>query len=261
MLSLVAMMGAAAGYLPAAGMRATSMQTRLPRIQASIVPFRLPEEDEQPRVGRFGTPEPGPMPLVEERDACGVGFLADMKGRRRHDTISRALHALSCMEHRGGCGGDSVSGDGAGVMTAVPWELYESEGYLKGKSSDSCGVAMMFLPQEEDDALTAQKLLEVQAADQGFTFLGWRDVPQNKLILGELALAALPTIRQAFLHHPTLRGDDLESALYQLKRSTQGDVTATGGIIQEWTYFVSLSMRTIVHKGERRRVGDAQIPC
>jgi len=200
-------------------------------------------------IGEFGYPEPGPMPLVSERDACGVGFLADMEGRRRHDTVARALHALSCMEHRGGCGGDSVSGDGAGVMTAIPWELYEDEGALKGKPSESCGVAMVFLPQEEDVALTAQALLEKQAVEQGFEFLGWRDPPLNKRVLGPLALAALPTVRQAIMHHPTLRGDELEAALYQLKRSTQGDITAAGGDIQEWTYFVSMSSRTIVHKG------------
>jgi len=189
------------------------------------------------------------MPLVAERDACGVGFLADQKGRRRHDTVVRALHALSCMEHRGGCGGDSVSGDGAGVMTAVPWELLEAEGALKGKPSESCGVAMTFLPQNEDVALEGQKLLEVRAAEQGLEFLGWRDVPQNKRVLGELALAALPTVRQAILHHPTKRGDELENALYQLKRSVQGDVTAAGGEIAEWMYFVSFSSRTIVYKG------------
>ena len=100
------------------------------------------------------------MPLVSERDACGVGFLVDRKGRRQHDVMARALHALGCMEHRGGCGGDRVSGDGAGVMTSVPWELFEEQGYLKGKKSENCGVAMTFLPQTEEGALQAQALLE-----------------------------------------------------------------------------------------------------
>ena len=248
MLHLLLLSG---GYLPT--LRTGNIQRASAPARSSVkaaVGVGLADDAEtSPRVGQFGFPEPGPMPLVEERDACGVGFLADTKGRRRHDTISRALHALSCMEHRGGCGGDSVSGDGAGVMTAVPWELYEEEGWLKGKPSESCGVGMMFLPQKEEDALAAQKLLEDQVKAQGYEFLGWRDVPQNKLILGELALAALPTIRQAFIHHPTLRGDELESGFYQLKRSTQGDVTAVGGDIAEWTYFVSMSTRTIVHKG------------
>lgn len=191
------------------------------------------------------------MPLVGERDACGVGFLADRKGRRRHDTIQRALHALSCMEHRGGCGGDGVSGDGAGVMTAVPWELFESEGALQGKPSSSCGVAMVFLPQEEKDALEVQALLKKQVEAKGFEFLGWRDVPQNPAVLGQMALDALPTIRQAFVHHPELTGDELEAALYQLRRSTQADILEKCGSREGGprSYFASFSSRTIVYKG------------
>jgi glutamate synthase (ferredoxin) len=191
------------------------------------------------------------MPLVGERDACGVGFLADRKGRRRHDTIQRALHALSCMEHRGGCGGDGVSGDGAGVMTAVPWELFESEGALQGKPSSSCGVGMVFLPQEEKDALEVQALLEKQVEAKGFEFLGWRDVPQNPAVLGQMALDALPTIRQAFVHHSELTGDELEAALYQLRRSTQADILEKCGSREGGprSYFASFSSRTIVYKG------------
>ena len=210
---------------------------------------RMAASTGEPQIGQFGFPEPGPMPLVTERDACGVGFIADRKGRRRHETIARALHALDCMEHRGGCGGDSVSGDGAGVLTSIPWELYEADGALKGKPSESIGVAQLFLPQDEADAQASMALLEGQVKAQGFELLTWRDPPQDKEKLGPLALEALPTIRQAFVHHPTLRGDELEEALYQLRRSTQADVLAAGGKVKEWTYFASFSSRTIVHKG------------
>jgi len=203
-------------------------------------------------VGEFGTPvKDVPKHLVEERDACGVGFIASKKNQRSHEILSRALHALGCMEHRGGCGGDGVSGDGAGVMVSLPWELFEKEGQLKGKSPDSCGVAMAFLPQNAEEARNAEKYLEAQAAMNGFEFLGWRDVPQSKNVLGPMALEALPEIRQAFLHHPTLRGDELEEALYKVRRSTQGDIIdndpekAKGQQI----YFASLSSRTIVYKG------------
>ena len=220
-----------------------------PRVAPVARPLLTPRMAEGPTICSFGFPEPGPMPLVEERDACGVGFIADRKGRRRYETISRALHALDCMEHRGGCGGDGISGDGAGVLTAVPWELYESEGYLKGKPSGSCGVAMLFLPQDLDAAQEAMALLEKQAEAQGFEVLGWRDPPQNKDVLGELALAALPIIRQAFLYHPMLTGDELERALYQARRSTQADVLAAGALVKEGTYFASMSSRTIIHKG------------
>ena len=124
------------------------------------------------RSGEIGTPYPGPPSLVGDRDACGVGFLADQKGRRRHDIMARALVALGCMEHRGGCGGDSVSGDGAGVLTSVPWELFEAEGQLKGHSSDSCGVGMTFLPTSAAEADQVKSFFQAQAERRGLEVLG-----------------------------------------------------------------------------------------
>ena len=176
------------------------------------------------RSGEIGTPYPGPPSLVGDRDACGVGFLADQKGRRRHDIMARALVALGCMEHRGGCGGDSVSGDGSGVLTSVPWELFEADGHLKGHSSDSCGVAMTFLPTDAAEADQVKGFFEAQAKRRGLEVLGWRAVPQRKEVLGPMALAALPDIQQCFVHHPTARGDELESLLYEARRSIQADI-------------------------------------
>ena len=178
-----------------------------------------PPEVDGLRAGEIGVPYPGPPSLVGDRDACGVGFLADQKGRRRHDIMARALVALGCMEHRGGCGGDSVSGDGAGVLTSVPWELFEADGHLKGHSSDSCGVAMTFLPTNAAEAEQVKGFFEAQAKRRGLEVLGWRAVPQRKEVLGPMALAALPDIQQCFVHHPTARGDELESLLYEARRS------------------------------------------
>jgi glutamate synthase (ferredoxin) len=174
-------------------------------------------------IGELGTPCPGPFTLVGERDACGVGFIADRKGRRREDILPRALRGLGCMEHRGACGGDRVSGDGAGINSAVPWELFEAEGILEGRSVDKCGVAMMFLPQEESDALVAQELLEAQAARNGLELIAWREVPQDRDVLGILAREALPTIKQAFFYHPDKTGDALEDAIYSARRSAQAE--------------------------------------
>ena len=205
------------------------------------------------RSGEIGTPYPGPPSLVGDRDACGVGFLADQKGRRRHDIMARALVALGCMEHRGGCGGDSVSGDGAGVLTSVPWELFEADGHLKGHSSDSCGVAMTFLPTDAAEAEQVKGFFEAQAKRRGLEVLGWRAVPQRKEVLGPMALAALPDIQQCFVHHPTARGDELESLLYEARRSIQADikeaVEAGGSERLGETYIAAMSSRTIVYKG------------
>ena len=212
----------------------------------------IPTVQQPAKLGQLGTGGDtlGFSTLTEERDACGVGFIVDQKARRRHDVIARALRALGCMEHRGGCGGDGVSGDGAGVLTSVPWELFEAEGLLKGHSSDSCGVAMFFLPQGEEDRKAAMATLEKQAERQGLEFLGWREVPQNKNVLGEFALAALPNIQQAFVHHPTAKGDDLEEVLYRTRRSTQADLLEQGGGVPLGeAYFPSFSSRTILYKG------------
>ena len=92
----------------------------------------------------------GPSWLVEERDACGVGFLADRQGRASHQLVKDTLTALSCMEHRGGCCADQESGDGAGIMTAIPWTLLQAWADSIGAgelSHSNTGVAMVFLPQ------------------------------------------------------------------------------------------------------------------
>ena len=158
---------------------ATRTSQQLPVMTASGKPqIFKPEEVEKAGLGQLGVPNPGYQSLSEERDACGVGFIADQEGRRSHEVVSRTLRALGCMEHRGGCGGDSVSGDGAGVLTSLPWELFESEGWNKDKPTESCGVAMFFLPQGDDDRDVAMKAFETQAERQGLEFLGWRDVPQ-----------------------------------------------------------------------------------
>ena len=235
--------------------------------------------------GRIGTQpaEPLPLALVEERDACGVGFIADLKGRWRHDTIARTLTALGCMEHRGGCGGDGVSGDGAGVLTAVPWELLEAEGALQGKPSANCAVAMTFLPQAEEDALAAQAIFEAQAAKRGLQVLGWRDVPQDKESLGELARSrcrssARPssttptrpaTTSRTLCAHPTAArprprptppgtpparppphvSPRSPPRRYAARRSAQADFAASPQGEVKTTYFASVSSRTIVYKG------------
>ncbi len=167
----------------------------------------IPASAAQARAGMIGTPNPGPPCLVEEKDACGVGFLARLDGTREHQILSRALRALGCMEHRGACGGDRVSGDGAGVMTAVPWEMLEPE--LKGHPAEQCAVAMVFLPQDSAGQAKGRSLIEDAASRTGLKLLGWREVPQHPDVLGEMARTALPKIEQASfrpsLTHPLNR--------------------------------------------------------
>lgn len=106
-------------------------------------------------------PNLGPRWLVEERDACGVGFIANLENQASHELIIKALSALTCLEHRGGCSADQDSGDGAGLMTAIPWELLSEwfiEQGIEMPAADNCGVGMVFLPQNAETATKSRQI-------------------------------------------------------------------------------------------------------
>ena len=198
----------------------------------------------------------GPSWLVEERDACGVGFIADQQGRASHKLVADTLHALVCMEHRGGCCADKYSGDGAGIMTAIPWELLQEwaiASELPAIATDATGVAMVFLPQQDEAAATARELFEKAIIATGLELLGWRQVPVSPETLGALALKFQPQIEQAIVTSSSLRGDALERSLYLARRrfeqSLSTQIKETGSEALADAYTCSFSCRTIVYKG------------
>ena len=200
----------------------------------------------------------GPRSLVEERDACGVGFLADQRGQASFALVQLALKALSCMEHRGGCCADQDSGDGAGVMTAIPWGLFHPWGQTQGVTAqlepEHTGMAMMFLPKQAEAAVIARQTFEQAAIAAGLAVLGWREVPVKPEVLGTQARQNLPQIEQFFVHSPQTDGDELERELYRIRRAAQRALMAWSGdaaiaaALQE-TYVCSFSCRTVVYKG------------
>nr|WP_017300618.1 glutamate synthase large subunit [Nodosilinea nodulosa] len=204
----------------------------------------------------------GPKSLVEERDACGVGFLADRQNRPSHDLVAKALAALDCMEHRGGCCADQDSGDGAGVMTAIPWAVLnrwaqgQGQGELEG---DRTGVAMMFLPNHEAAAAFVRDTFDQVAQKEGLSVVGWRPVPVRPEVLGALARQYQPRIEQLILASATVTGDDLERLLYLVRRQVlrltanvaldPSDPSAEMLAGLKEFYVCSCSCRTIVYKG------------
>jgi glutamate synthase (ferredoxin) len=172
--------------------------------------------------------------LVEERDACGVGFLADQKGNASHDLVQKTLIALGCMEHRGGCSADGDSGDGAGILTAIPWELFSS---LVQDPSHS-GVGMVFLPQTGTEA--AKNEVDRILGASGLTVAGWREVPTKPEVLGEQASEFLPAIAQVIVTS-SQTGDALERQMYIARKQAEKALPDL--------YFCSFSSRTIVYKG------------
>ncbi|MGD1804102.1 glutamate synthase large subunit [Dapis sp. BLCC M126] len=184
--------------------------------------------------------------LVEERDACGVGFIAHPSGKKSHEIILKALPALTCLEHRGGCSADQDSGDGAGLMTQVPWELLSENLEL---NPNNCGVGMIFLPQTEKKAAIARQAIEKTITTEGLTVVGWRVVPVQPEVLGVQARANQPQIEQIIVSSDKLQGDDLERSLYLMRRNIGCALEEEGFIWGIDAYICSFSCRTIVYKG------------
>ena len=184
--------------------------------------------------------------LVEERDACGVGFIADVQGNGGHNLVKQALIALGCLEHRGGCSADRDSGDGSGIMLEIPRKLLSpwfSEAGIEMPEAERLGVGMVFLPQDMPRRVQAQKIVEDAVKTQNLTVHGWRDVPVTPQVLGIQAGDNQPHIAQIFISSPDgLSGDQLDRILY-IARSTVGKAMADD------FYICSFSCRTIVYKG------------
>ncbi len=169
-----------------------------------------------------------------------------------HAVLTQGLSALSCMEHRGACGGDGVSGDGAGVMTQIPWKL------LQEFTSDKCpqpGVGMCFLPRNEERRKQVMQMMEDVCRQNELDFVGWRKVPVNSNVLGDMAREAQPSIWQFFVKAPERLSDDVdrdgfERTLYLVRRRF-GVERKLRGLVwdDDELYVASFSSRTIVYKG------------
>ena len=172
-----------------------------------------------------------------------------------HRVVSQALSALTCMEHRGGCGGDSISGDGAGIMTQIPWKLFDE---FRSESCPQPGVGMIFLPKDEAKRDAVKAKIEEVCTNNELGFLGWREVPVDPSVLGPMARDAQPSIWQFFVKAPErLENDDesrdgFERTLYLVRRRFSVELESAG---LSWdddesdVYVASFSSRTIVYKG------------
>ncbi|MEB3316647.1 MAG: glutamate synthase large subunit [Cyanobacteriota bacterium] len=198
-----------------------------------------------------------PEALIGEKDACGVGFISHLGGEPSHWILSQALRGLRCMEHRGGCGGDADSGDGAGLLTSIPWAfLEEIWPEVASVSRQSVrGLAMVFLPQEADRRQVAREICEREAKRLGLRCHGWRPVPVNEAALGPLARQNAPVIEQWLLEAPEASSavladiDAVEALLFRLRRRAVDRAREVWGSGTTDLYFASISARTIVYKG------------
>jgi len=189
--------------------------------------------------------------LVEERDACGVGLIANRQGQASHELVVKALSALTCLEHRGACSADQDSGDGAGIMSAIPWGLLSSwlaEQGVAAPNPAQTGVGMVFLPVDPEAAAVARQAVEQVVTEEGLQLLGWRPVPVQPEILGVQARDNQPQIEQVFVTG-TLQGERLERRLYLSRKRIEKAVAALNANWSEDFYICSFSSTTIVYKG------------
>ncbi|KAL6555337.1 Ferredoxin-dependent glutamate synthase [Orobanche gracilis] len=192
--------------------------------------------------------------IISERGACGVGFIANLENKVSHEIVKDALTALGCMEHRGGCGADNDSGDGSGVMTSIPWELFNSWANQQGlRAFDRLhtGVGMVFLPKDDELMKQAQTAILNIFKQEGLEVLGWRSVPVDTSLVGYYARENLPNIQQIFVQIAKEENiDDIERELYICRKLIERAASS-----EPWgneLYFCSLSNQTIVYKGMLR---------
>ena len=189
------------------------------------------------------------MAVAGEKDACGVGFLASLKGEASHWLLQQALRGLDCMEHRGGCGGDGDSGDGAGVLCGIPWSFLEAVWPAAAAHAGATrGLGMAFLPADAQRREQARGFCDQEAERLGLRSLGWREVPVEPSVLGPLARGTAPVIEQ-WLLAADCSGDALEALLFRLRRRCGDRAREVWGAGAGDLYFASLSGRTVVYKG------------
>jgi glutamate synthase (NADPH) large chain len=190
-----------------------------------------------------------------EHDACGVGFVAHLKGIKSHRQVQDALTMLENMEHRGACGCDEESGDGAGIMIQLPHEfLWEECSKLDIRLGEPgyYGVGMTFLPKEALLSNQCIDLIKSAASQLGLNFLGIRDVPVTSEGVGVTALSAEPTIIQFFVERPkdVRTTEDFDRKLFVLRRLIVKKIKEELPEVKEQFYVPSLSSKTIIYKGQ-----------
>ena len=192
-----------------------------------------------------------------EHDACGVGFVVHAKGHRSHAIVRHALRVLMNLEHRGACGCEANTGDGAGILIQMPDRFFRKEAArlrdAAPPAEGSYGAGLVFLPKDADARSRVTATIERIVREEGQQLLGWRDVPTNDSELGPRAVAAEPIFKQLFIARAdsVADGDAFERKLYVIRKRIEHEVDALGlsSEAQQSFYVVGLSSRTLIYKG------------
>ncbi len=199
-------------------------------------------------------PEPqGLYHPSHEHDACGIGFVANIKGQKSHDIIEKGIQILINLTHRGACGCDPETGDGAGLLIQIPHKFFAREAATLGftlPAPGEYGIGMVFLPVERHQRLQAEGIIERIVEEEGLRLLGWRDTPIEGSAIGRIARASQPYIEQIFVARKSeMTTDQLERKLYIVRKRAETEIAATDMPDRGMFTIPSLSARTIVYKG------------
>ena len=192
---------------------------------------------------------------AHEHDACGVGFVAHIKGEKSHAIVTNALMILENLDHRGAVGADPLMGDGAGILIQMPDALYREEMAGQGVTlppPGEYGVGMIFLPKEHASRLACEEEMERAIRAEGQVLLGWRDVPVNRdMPMSPLVRAKEPVIRQVFIGRGTdvIVQDALERKLYVIRKTASAAIQRLKLKYGKEYYVPSMSSRTVIYKG------------
>jgi len=190
-----------------------------------------------------------------EHDSCGTGFITNINGHKSHQIVSDALTMLENMEHRGACGCDPDSGDGAGILIQLPHEFFMEECSdleISLPEPGEYGVGMIFFPKESALKKACKNVIDNAVEKLGLHTLGYRKISINSSVIGETARKAEPNMEQIFIQRPhnITNPEDFERKLYILRRYVNKTITETISAATEHFYFTSLSCKTIIYKGQ-----------
>jgi glutamate synthase (NADPH) large chain len=191
----------------------------------------------------------------QEHDACGVGFVAHIKGAKTHAIVTQALKILENLDHRGAVGADKLMGDGAGILIQLPDALYREEMAKQGvtlPAQGEYGVGMVFLPKEHASRMACEQELERAVKAEGQVLLGWRDVPVNRdMPMSPTVREKEPILKQIFIGRgaDVIVQDALERKLYVIRKTASAAIQNLKLKHSNEYYIPSMSSRTVVYKG------------
>ncbi len=196
-------------------------------------------------------PEQGLYDPRNEHDACGIGFVVDIKGRKSHDIVSQGLQVLVNLTHRGAVGADPLEGDGAGILVQIPDAFFREVCDFELPEPGHYGVLNIFLPKDADIRVLCENMLERYAVAEGQRVLGWRDVPVDRKGIGESVLAVEPVIRQMFIaRDPALPDQDaFERKLFVIRKQAAIESRKINHREAGMLYITTSSSRVICYKG------------